>query len=275
MEQVAVSDSPTKVMCKHCASSDIVRMGFSAHRRYQRYLCHSCERTFVDNNAPPGMKFPVVVIASSLTHFYRGSSLHAIRRKLMRESGVTPDPTNIRRWVARYTRQGTIFFAGIRPEVGQEWAVCETSIVTHMPGLRRSRTLWIWDFIDTQTRFLLASGISKNRGGLDFFALLDLAQRRANKKPKSIFADVTLHREGDFQRREATASVRDIFRPLQHRTLILQRLSNGNFVHLIVSGWAVYYNFFRTQHALEGETPAEAAGVVTTFKSWADIVGMR
>lgn len=221
------------------------------------------------------MKSPMFVIASALTKFYQDAdSLHGIRCSLLREHGVHPQTSNIRKWTISYARQATMALAGARPQVGQEWAICETYAIMRMRG-SSSNIVWLCDIMDTQTRFLLATGISMRHDVLDFKALFDLALRRAGSKPEVVFADTAIPIEGDFKIRASTNSVQCVLEALKSRTLILRRLMNHRTPHLIASGWAVNYNFFHPLPELGGKTPAEAAGVRTTFKSWADVVVMR
>src|SRR3989338_9169083 len=168
MEQVAILKSSARTACKFCDSLLTVRLGFT-HARKQRYLCHSCRRTFVNNGAPPGMKYASSVIVSALNQFYEGASLHWIRRSLMLQHGVQPDHANIRKWILRYTQQAVMALAGARPQVGNVWVIQEVYITTRM---RTSRIVWLWDIVDVHTRFVLATGFSAKRSALDFDGLL-------------------------------------------------------------------------------------------------------
>ena len=274
MEQVAILKSSARTACKFCDSLLTVRLGFT-HARKQRYLCHSCRRTFVNNGAPPGMKYASSVIVSALCQFYEGASLHWIRRSLMLQHGVQPDHANIRRWIARYTRQAVMALGGVRPHVGDQWVVHETRVTTHTPG---SKPVWLWDLMDTETRFLLATGFSVKRSALDFNALLDLATRRANAWPTVVLADVLLPEiesaQNRFEVRPSTNMVRRVLGILRDRNPVVQRLVSRNAAHLVVSGWAVHYNFFGAHPDLGAKTPAEAAGVESPLKTWANVVAI-
>ena len=66
--------------CKYCGSRQIVRYGH--YRGIQRWWCKDCKRKFVHNEALPRMKTPIIQVASALSMFYAGMSLHGIRRNL-------------------------------------------------------------------------------------------------------------------------------------------------------------------------------------------------
>ncbi|MDO8577503.1 MAG: hypothetical protein Q7R55_01390 [Candidatus Wildermuthbacteria bacterium] len=187
---------------------------------------------------------------------------------------MQPDHANIRRWIIRYTRQAVFALSGIRPQAGKVWMADETRLTTHVSG---SRAVWLWDIMDIKTRFLLATGFSAKRSALDFDALLDLAARRAGILPDTVLADVLIPRidtTRGFKVDPSIKSARRMLGVLRDRNPIVQRLGNRNVAHLVVSGWAVHYNFFRPHLELEGKTPAEAAGVEPPLKNWADVVGM-
>jgi transposase-like protein len=70
------------VRCKFCGEQErVVHYGRTA-RGTQRYLCQKCGHTFMDNKAPERMRYPTAVIASAISLFYEGQSLHKIRRQL-------------------------------------------------------------------------------------------------------------------------------------------------------------------------------------------------
>lgn len=67
-------------VCKYCNSQKTVRYGH--HRGIQYWCCKDCRKKFVHNEALPRMKTPVIQVASTLSMFYEGMSLHGIRRNL-------------------------------------------------------------------------------------------------------------------------------------------------------------------------------------------------
>lgn len=272
MEEAEVLEHIPRLACRYCSSFHTVRYGMT-WRKKQRYLCRDCRKTFMDNGAAPGMKSPVVVLASALNRFYQDTaSLHEIRRSLFQQYGVQPDHANIRRWIVRYTRQAVIALAGAQPRVGREWVMHETRVATNMSG---SKPIWLWDIMDSETRFLLATGISIRHSALDCNALFDLAVRRAGSKPEVVFADPGIPIEGYFEEvRPTTNDVRHVLQPLKSRISILRRLRGRGTAHLIVSGWTVHYNFFCLHEELGGKTPAAAAGLEPPLKNWTDVVAM-
>lgn len=62
---------------------------------------------------------------------------------------------------------------------------------------------------------------------------------------------------------------------IKDRTKVMRGLANRETAKMVMAGWQVHYNFFRPHQALKGKTPAEAAGVESPFRSWAEVVKME
>jgi transposase-like protein len=272
------------VECKHCGAENVVRFGSTA-KGVQRFLCRACERTFVDNNAPPYMRFPVEVIASALNQFYESTSLHKIQRTLRLDHGMQPDPSNIYRWIVKYTKIAVREFEAVPVNVGDTWIADETVLKLKVGGNH-----WFWDIIDRDTRFLLASHLSKTRYTRDAETLMERALRRAGGiPPKAIItdklrsylggiervfgADSQHIQSGPFALEQSSRDIERFHGTLKDRTKVLRSLANSASAKIVLDGWIVHYNFFRPHQGLKGKTPAEAAtarGV--PFSSWADVV---
>lgn len=269
------------VLCKYCSSEQVVGYGWGL-RGHRRYRCNSCRRTFVNNGAPSGMRYSIPFIALALNQFYEGASLRSIQRLLMLQHGVQPDHAVIRRWALQYTQQAVSVLAGIRPWASEAWIVDENRLRT------RHQTIWVWDIVDVETRFLLATGFSAKRSALDFSSLLELAIRRTGAGPKTMFVNSPFPlRKVDaeqkrmahtgvnqFQAQGVPNSMRRIVGALRQRDQIFERIRKTAVAHLLISGWSVHYNFFCRQPELKGKTPAEAAQVDSPLKSWTDVVGL-
>ena len=72
------------------------------------------------------MRFPVDAIASALNQFYESASLHKIQRQLRLNYDVAPDPSNVYRWVVKYTQIAVRLMEDVPVMVGDEWVADET-----------------------------------------------------------------------------------------------------------------------------------------------------
>ncbi|MDO8691689.1 MAG: hypothetical protein Q7R39_17075, partial [Dehalococcoidia bacterium] len=85
-------------LCRACGSSSAVKFGRTA-RGHQRFRCKKCQRTSVEGNAGVGMRYPRPVIAMAVQLREAGASFRKVQLELGKAFGVSPDPSNIRRWV--------------------------------------------------------------------------------------------------------------------------------------------------------------------------------
>ena len=263
----------------------MVHYGTSA-KGTQRYFCQKCGRTFMDNKAPERMRYPTEVIASSISLFYEGLSLQQNKPpKSKLDYGVMPDHHSIYDWIVRYTKKGIKAFEPIKAKTGNTWVADETVLKLKS---RTGRNIWLFDCLDEDSRFLLASHLTPNRYTKDAQALMEKAEKRAGVVPQTVVTDRlrsyldaiekafgadTKHRQSTpFALGQSTRSIERLHGTLKDRTKIMRGMSNRDTSKLIMDGWAIHYNFFRPHQGLKGKTPSEVAGIDTPYKSWADVV---
>lgn len=272
------------VHCKFCNSQNVFRFGFDRKGK-QRFVCNKCKRTFIDNKAPPRMRFPSEAIALALNMFYESASLAKIQRQLDLTYGVKPDRMTIYRWIVRYSKLASKALESVPIRTGSRWVADETVLKLKQEG--GSRT-WFWDCIDDKTRFLLASHLSETRGTKDAQILMERAARRAGRIPKTVITDklaayldgVELAFGADTKHipakkltsKDGTQIIERFHGTLKDRTKVLRSFMSKGTVRIFTDGWLIHYNFFRPHPAVGGKTPAEAAGAKPPFKSWIDVV---
>ena len=171
-----------------------------------------------------------------------------------------------------------------RPDVGATWIAHETEI--HVDKKRRAR---FWDIIDTGTRFLLATRVSVSRSEEDAKLLLESAFREAGKAPETlitgrasfsddnllVFGANTEYRQGPtFDIRTASYMIGPCHGKLKDRVKVMRPFKDIHSFRKFNDGFRVYYNFLRPNEELEGQTPAEAAGIQYGVKSWGDLASL-
>jgi len=248
----------------------------------QRWWCKSCERKFADNDALPDMRTPVDQVASSLSMFYEGMSLNAIRRHLNQMHKNYPSDSTVYEWITRFSRQAINNATQYKPQVGDVWVADETAI--KLDG----QNIWFWDLIDTKTRFLLASHISKRRTIADANLLMRKAQIKAGKIPKVILTDkLAAYYEGiekawggdtkhiaskGFRIQPNTNLIERFHGTLKARTKVMRGLKDIETAKLILRGWLIHYNYFRPHESLDSMTPSQKAGIFAKSSNWLDVV---
>lgn len=275
-----MSFNSVSLMCKYCGSRHIVRYGH--YRGTQYWWCKNCKRKFVHNDALPRMKTPIIRVASALSMFYEGMSLHGIRRNLEQTYRSYPSNSTIYEWVVRFTKVAIASAKDYKPNVGDTWIADET--VLKIEG----KNTWFWDIIDDKTRFLLASHISLTRTTRDARILVERARARTGQIPKVIITDkLQAYLDGielafgaetrhlpskSLTARPGTQLIERFHGTLKARTEVMRGLKTRKSAKLITDGWLVHYNFFRPHEALGDKTPAQKAGIRFPFQNWLDVV---
>lgn len=219
-------------------------------------------------------------ISSALNLYYDSHSVRAIGRHFNQENGHTPSTASIYEWIQKYSQYLTESVKDYHPkEIGNEWVADET--VLKIGGSQ----VWLWDIIDTRTRMLLASRLSRSRTTQDAQILIDRAVKFAGKHPASVATDQLAsyldvfygkdaeHRQGSpFSKEDSTSLIERWHGTLKSRTKVMRGLKNFETANDFTQAYLAYYNYLRPHEALGNKTPAEVAGVIYPYKDWDDVI---
>jgi putative transposase len=280
MENQTNQTNQTMVACKHCQSQNVRKYGFVDG--VQNYFCNSCKRKFKADDRLFRMKTPANQVSSALNMYYEGMSINAIRRQLLQEYQNYPSSKTVYEWIQKYTDDVSKRFREYTPNVGNIWVADETVLDIH------GKNVWMYDIIDEKTRFLLATQITTSRTTRDAKALMDKAEKRAGKKPSIVITDKqnsyldgvelaygsdTEHRQGSpFSETDDTQRIERFHGTLKARTKVMRGLKSIDTAIQFVDGYLAHYNYLRPHEALNGITPAEAADIKYTVKTWQDVI---
>ncbi len=264
-------------VCKYCQSENIIKYG--KYKEVQLYYCKDCYSKFKGDDTLFHMKTPANQVSSALNMYYEGMSIKAIRRNLKQNYGNVPSTATIYEWIQKYTQYAMDSIKEYKPKsIGDKWIADET--VIEIDG----ENIWLWCIIDYDTRFLLATRISRSRTTRDAQILYDRAVVIAGKEPDRVITDGlpsyldirwgknTEHiRSRPFAIGDNTQLIERFNETLKQRTKTMRGLKNIESAHEFISGWLVHYNYLRPHTALDDKTPAEIAGIEYPYKDWADI----
>jgi hypothetical protein len=121
--------------CKRCGGVDIALHGTTRGAK-QRLRCRTCGATFLNNLAPPGMRFSTGVIAAALELFYGGATLKRIVEGLAAQGHASPNYANIHRWIVRYSKAAVLTLAELNADVGSTWLVVGSEVESRSTGGR-------------------------------------------------------------------------------------------------------------------------------------------
>lgn len=275
MEMPTTEKTP---ICKSCGSSRVRKYGL--YKGVQRYFCNACGAKFKNDDTTYYMKTDTNLVSSALNMYYEGMPIRGIRRHLLQEHAHAPSLATIYEWIQKYTQYATDSLKDRHPRVGDKWIADET--VLNIDG----QQIWLWDLIDYDTRFLLATRLSRSRTTQDAQMLIDRAVKVAGKHPKMVITDKlasyvdvfygkgTEHWQGGIARstEDNTQIIERFHGTLKQRTKVMKGLKSLESAVDFTEGWLAHYNYLRPHESLKYKTPAEVAGIDYPYKNWADII---
>lgn len=148
--------------------------------------------------------------------------------------------------------------------------------------------IWHYDVPDAKNRFLLASYLARRRIIKDAQAVMEKAYEQCGRIPDIIITDKqssyidgierafgtdTKHiRIKGFDALFNTNLIERWHGSLRQRFKVMRGLKNLKTARLLMDGWLIHYNYFRSHESLRDRTPAEVAGIRIRYKDWLDIV---
>ncbi len=271
-----------EVVCKYCGSLSVVKYGFA--EGVQKYLCKACTRKFSADDRLYRMKTPASQVSSALSMYYSGMSINEVCDHLLAEEGNRPSTKTVYMWIDKYTQEAIECFRDYRPKVGDTWIADET--VLRIDGAN----IWLYDIIDADTRFMLASRITTARTTEDARSLMEQAAKVAGKNPKAVVTDRnnsyldgielaygsdTEHRQGGpftLVKDDNTNLIERFHGTLKSRTKTMRGLKSLVTAQQFADGFLAFYNFLRPHEKLEGQTPAQEAGVDCPKNTWGAVI---
>ena len=253
------------VDCPYCQSRLVVKNGRGRDSE-QRYLCRNCGRRFTDKGATAGRSYTPNIIGAAVRAFYSGVSYKQIAEGLEEQYDVPePSKATIYRWVREYTAHALNAMRDHKAHTGDEWVVDEMAV--KVGGVQ----YWNWNVMDADTRYVLASYLSKRRDARAAKTVLRKAQANAANIPKTIKTDRlksyisaiedlygadVKHVQSDGIRAEINNNLSERLQgTFRSRTKTLRGLDSRESGQDYLDGWVFTYNHFRDHEGLRGRTP--------------------
>ena len=286
-EHVEVTTIERTITCRSCGSSDAFKYG--KRRGVQYYICNNCKKKFAGTDGYPRMKYPREFAIKAITYYYNGMSYKNINHTFSDLKGISVAKSTIWRWVLKYSKMANQYVLTFHPRLSDVWIADET--VVDVWG----EHYWLWDIIDTETRFLIASHLSRDRTMRDALKLFYMAKLRSATRPKAIITDKLGQYNKAFnkvfysnipERRayhlqsEGFASPTNInlierfHGTIKQRTKIMRDLKEKYSARIVLDGYITHYNFFLEHEYLKGRTPATAGGIDEGIRNWGDLIDM-
>ena len=268
------------VNCPDCESGHVVKIG--KRDGYQRYLCRDCLKKFRITGEAPGQKSHAEMVGAALDMYFSGMSYKQVAENLEKVYDIPePSKNTIWLWVHDYSKAAVKRMKDYPANVGDEWVADEMQL--KVGGDR----LWNWNVLDTKTRYVLASHLSRNRGIRDAEIVMKKAARATNVKPKTIKTDGLSGYVEGIQRvfpgvkhivsqgiyEEVNNNLSENLQgQFRQRTKTMRGLETRETGQEYLDGWVLDFNLFKDHEAHKGGTPAQAANLNPPYAEWADVV---
>ncbi len=172
--------------CVYCGSEQIIKNGTRKIKtgNKTRMWCKHCSRTFTleSDTGFERMQVTSKMVTVALDLYFKGTSSRKIVDHLDQFYERTVHHTTILDWVHKYGEIISRYAETLQPHLGDIWHADEMKIKT-----KRDDWSWLWNVMDSQTRFLIANLVTKKREVEDAQGLFKEA--RQSGKPELLITD--------------------------------------------------------------------------------------
>ena len=223
------------------------------------------------------------LMGSAIRDFYTGKSYKQIAEGLKEEYDLEKEPSKatIYEWVKTHTDEAAKEMKNHKAKTGGEWVADEMQVSVG------GQKMWLWNVMDSETRYILASHLTPRRDANAARVVLRKAALAADKPPKTIITDKlrsyikavkdvlpeAKHKQSEGIRAELNNNLSErVQGTFRDRIKTLRGMDNRETGQRYLDGWVITYNNFRGHESLRNKPPAHRARVSPPFKEWADVV---
>ncbi len=271
------------VNCPDCHGDKVKKHGFQ--KGEQRYFCKTCKKAFRAGGKAQGRKMDAEMMGSAIRHYYTGKSYKQIAEGLKEEYDLEKEPSKatVYEWVRDYTTKAMKEMEGHKAKTGGHWVADEMAVTVN--GYKDK--LWLWNVMDSETRYILASHLTPSRDANAARAVLRKAIAAADKPPKTITSDKlksyikpirelmpeSKHMQSQGMGADINNNMSERLQgTFRDRIKTLRGMDSRKTGQHYLDGWVITYNHFKGHRSLHNKTPAYRAKVDAPFKEWSDVV---
>jgi transposase-like protein len=271
-----------RMACPACRVGKAIHYGTRKNKsgNVRLWLCKACGHRFSGKEGFQRRRADPEKIALALDLYFRGLSLRKVADHFHQVHGLEVSPMTVYRWVTHYGRLAAEWMDRQGARTGERWHMDET--VVKVDGEAR----YLWNILDADSRFLLATHVSKSRTMDDTRAPIKKAKKATPDRPMEVFTDgmnaypwaigrelgyagvsgskgrvVNPHvRVPSIKAVESNNRVERLHGTEKERIKVMRGFDNERGTAALMEGFRAHYNLVRTHSAL-GMTPAEAAGL--------------
>jgi transposase-like protein len=245
----------------------------------QRYLCQDCNARFVAE--PIGrIKGNLDAIITVMDLYMKGVSYRGIQDSLRQLLGLRATHVTVMRWVHAYLARINKYVSQFHPRAGKVWHADEQLVKV------KGRLKYVWNCMDADTRFILASQVTPLRTYRDARTLFQRAKQTAHGTAETVITDGAFaygravrkefatywnprphKRYVSIRQRTGTNNVLERYHgTFRQRDKVMRSFKTAEGTRKFTEGWRTYYNFIRPHETLN-TTPAKA-GCIQAPNDW-------
>jgi transposase-like protein len=278
--------------CRFCNSVDLLRWGYRKTKQGKkpRFKCRTCGKRFVVDEGFLKSRFDPKIVTLCLDMYYKGASFRKITQHVAQFYGMKVTHVAILKWVRKFSELLDKYTTSLTPQLSGVWNCDEMKTkMAHEEPINGERFYWLWNALDNQSRYLVASHLTRGRTHKDAHAFFEVAKTQAKKDPKVLFTDGLDSYRGEYAPiKEAPAHIANVgirshmgnhrverlHNSMREREKVMRHLKKAQSADKIFKGYRAYYNFVRPHMALENHTPAQAASIPVELgtNKWLDLI---
>jgi transposase-like protein len=268
--------------CVRCGSIRVIHYGKRGAK--QVYFCKDCKRKFGEQSLLKKVQFTPELITLTLDLYFSGLSLRKVARNVSDHLNVNVGYTTIYSWIQRYIPMIAEYVNALTPELSKEWHADELFVkVRGGSEYKGNKSMgFLWNIMDRQTRYLIASKVSKFRDMDGAIVAFQEAMKNVHgNTPEVVYTDSlrsyyqaipkgAKHTRncGVGKPHETNNRIERMNGTLRERTKVQRGWKKMDTP--LSEGQRIQYNFVKPHMALEGKTPANAAGL--RVKGWKELI---
>jgi putative transposase len=264
-------------ICARCGSGLVTHFGKRHNRSgtISRYACKACGYRFTGRDGFQRRRADPEKIALALDLYFRGMSVRKVAEHFAQVHNLKVNHVTVYRWVAHYSKLAAEWMDRQGARTGERWHIDET--VVNVNGEPR----YLWNIMDADTRFLMATHVSQGRGLADTRVPIKKAKAVTPDRPMEVFSDgmnsypyairrELAYRVGDrvisphrrvpsIRAPKSNNLVERLHGTEKERVKVMRGFDNDKGTAALMEGFRAHYNLVRDHQALK-TTPGVAAG---------------
>ena len=271
---LTVNLNPDQFACPRCSArldeADLSGVQRNKSGMVQRYECRKCGYRYNDRANFERLKTNPTLVVVSTDLYLRGLSIREVSAHLKMIFDCDVSHTTVYRWAVSLCRVLREVEKAILPKLklGRRWHGDE--MITKVDGSLQ----YLWNILDSRSRYLLASSLRARRDTATFKKVLSEVIAQVGSPRQFVSDYLGSYKEGlpqvdpsirhlggrKYHDKGRGNLVERANKSLRRRIKMAEQYSNPQKADILLNGSRVHYNLVRPHEALQNRTPGEKAG---------------